>query len=340
MSEWVMDELTGNRMQRGASPALHVVKGDVDTLTRETGQNSRDQKSGKAPVKLVYTLIELSGEDKKDFLKAMDWPRLRKHLEACANDPGETGPRMRRGLAMIESEAPLRCLRIEDFGARGLQGEDFDSKKNFGLLCRAEFKTSNEGGRGGSYGLGKAVLWRFSGIATVLLSSVVQGCESKGIRLFGRTDIPSHSIPGDREYQSSGWFGARQKSKTDSTYYAEFNIRRQQARKVAASGSSFCKKQWRIRTDRGLLRTRPGRGSQPRRNWQRDRSECRKMVLAQHDRSQRLDGGGSQGGEKRSRDFQKNGRSKSRMGAFLSRAEWGHDGRHRKGARRGCGAGV
>ena len=96
-----------------------------------------------------------------------------------------------------------------------------NSKKNFGLLCRAEFKTSNEGGRGGSYGLGKAVLWRFSGIATVLLSSVVQGCESKGIRLFGRTDIPSHSIPGDREYQSSGWFGARQKSKTDSTYYAE-----------------------------------------------------------------------------------------------------------------------
>jgi hypothetical protein len=128
---------------------------------------------------------------------------------------------MRRGLATIDSEAPLRCLCIEDFGARGLEGEDFDSRKNFSLLCRAEFKTSNEGGRGGSYGLGKAVLWRFSGIATVLLSSIVQGWESKGIRVFGRTDIPSHAIPGDGEYQSSGWFGAKQKSKTDSTYYAE-----------------------------------------------------------------------------------------------------------------------
>src|SRR5262249_27659667 len=82
-------------------------------------------------------------------------------------------------------------------------------------------KTSNEGGRGGSYGLGKAVLWRFSSVATVLLSSVVQGWESKGIRVFGRTDIPSHSIPGDGDYQSSGWFGSRQKSKADSTYYAE-----------------------------------------------------------------------------------------------------------------------
>jgi hypothetical protein len=208
-------------MQRCASPALHVVKGDVDTLTRETGQNSRDQKSGKAPIKLLYTLTELNAKHKADFLKAMDWPGLRKHLEASANDAGETGPRMRRGLAIIDSDAPLRCLRIEDFGARGLQGDDFDPKKNFSLLCRAEFKTSNEGGRGGSYSLGKAVLWRFSGIATVLLSSVVEGWESKGIRVFGRTDTPSHSIPGDREYQSSGWFGTRKKSATDSTHYAE-----------------------------------------------------------------------------------------------------------------------
>jgi len=144
-----MDELTGNRMQRGASPALHVVKGDVDTLTRETGQNSRDQKAGKAPIKLLYTLIELSGKHKTDFLKSMDWPGLQKHLEACANDAGETGPRMRRGLSIVDSDAPLRCLRIEDFGARGLEGDEFDSKKNFSLLCRAEFKTSNEGGRGG-----------------------------------------------------------------------------------------------------------------------------------------------------------------------------------------------
>lgn len=49
----------------------------------------------------------------------------------------------------------------------------------------------------------------------------VHGWESKGARVFGRTDIPSHSIRGDREYQSSGWFGAKQRSKTDSTHYAE-----------------------------------------------------------------------------------------------------------------------
>src|SRR5262249_15114152 len=104
MSEWVMDKLTGNQMQRGASPAQHVVKGDVDTLTRETGQNSKDQKlKGENPVYLRYTLIELSGRNKAEFLKAMDWPILKKHLDACAADPGETGPRLRRGLDAIDS---------------------------------------------------------------------------------------------------------------------------------------------------------------------------------------------------------------------------------------------
>jgi len=222
-TEWVMDPLTGNMMQRGASPALHVVKVDVDTLARETGQNSRDQKipGKKGPIEVRYTLIELSGRHKADFLNSMDWPGLKAHLEACANETGETGPRLRRGLDTIASSAPLRCLRVEDFATRGLQGGDFDRDKNFSLLCRAEFKTPNVGGRGGSYGLGKAVLWRFSGIATVLFSSIVQGWESKGVRVFGRTDIPSHSIPGDGEYQSGGWFGARRKRPSDSSQYAE-----------------------------------------------------------------------------------------------------------------------
>jgi hypothetical protein len=223
MPEWVMDPLSGNRMQRGASPAQHVVKGDVDTLTRETCQNCKDQHlPGYGPVRVRYTLIELSSKHKSDFLAAMDWSDLREHLEACTNDAGEAGPRMRRGLAAIEaSDKPLRCLRVEDFGTRGLKGGDFDEKENFCLLCRAEFRTSSEGGRGGSYGLGKAVLWRFSGIATVLLSSVLHGSESKGIRIFGRTDIPSHTIQKNRQYESGGWFGVRKIQQSDGSAFAE-----------------------------------------------------------------------------------------------------------------------
>lgn len=226
MSEWVMDPLTGNMMLRGVGAAQQVVKGElgyVDTLAREAGQNSLDQKtSDKSTVAMRFTLIELSGKHKADFLRAMDWPGLRKHLEVCTNDPGATGPRLRRGLNAIDSGTPLRCLRIEDFGTRGLEGDDINEPhKNFHLLCRAEFKTSDEEGRGGSHGLGKAILWATSGIATVLVSSIVHGWESKGVRIFGRTDIPSHSIKGDRTYQSGGWFGTRKTKKADTSEFAE-----------------------------------------------------------------------------------------------------------------------
>lgn len=222
MAEWVMDRLSGNMMQRGASAAEHVVRGDVDTLARETGQNCKDQQLPDAgPIRVKYTLIELSGKHKRDFLDAMDWKGLKKHLTACVNDAGETGPRLRRGLEALETDKPLRCLRIEDFGTLGLQGDDFEQNKNFALLCRAEFKTSSVPGRGGSYGLGKAVLWKFSSIGTVLLSSLVNGSEHKGIRIFGRTDIPSHEIPGDAHYESDGWFGAKKVRQSDNSQFAE-----------------------------------------------------------------------------------------------------------------------
>jgi len=217
MAEWVMDPLRGNRMRRGTTrPA---VKDDVDTLAREAGQNSGDQKTGDAPVKVRYSLIELSGKHKQQFLQTMDWPRLRMHLEECTNEPGATGPRLQRGLAAVDSDRPLRCLRIEDFGARGLEGDDFDQDKNFCLLCRAEFKTSSVGGRGGSHGVGKAVYWGLSEISTVLVSSAVHGEEKRGVRVFGRTDIPSHAV-NLVDYESGGWFGAR-KTSADSSDFAE-----------------------------------------------------------------------------------------------------------------------
>jgi hypothetical protein len=217
MAEWVMDPLRGNRMRRGTTrPAIRA---DVDTLSREGGQNSKDQPSGDDPVKIRYTVLELSGRHKAEFLEAMDWLGLRAHLEACTGEPGATGTRLQRALAAFAGDQPLRCLRIDDSGTRGLEGDEFEEDKNFGLLCRAEFKTSRVSGRGGSHGQGKAVLWELSQISTVLVSSVVHGWEDRGLRIFGRTDIPSHAVRGV-DYENGGWFGRKTRA-ADNTDFAE-----------------------------------------------------------------------------------------------------------------------
>src|SRR2546430_17337715 len=102
MAEWVMDRLVGNKIQRGASPAQHVVKGEIDTLVRETLQKSKDQQSAEAkPVRVVYLLLELSGKKKKAFLDALGWARLKRHLEATTHEPGPNAMRLRRGISTI-----------------------------------------------------------------------------------------------------------------------------------------------------------------------------------------------------------------------------------------------
>ena len=212
MAQWVADKLSGNKQRRGGSSAHHVVKGPLDTLVRETLQNSKDQ-SVNGLVEVKYTLISMTGQAKAKFLKAMDWGVLKDHLEAATNDPGAITAKLRSGIAETESKKALICLRIDDLGARGLDGGEFERAKNFNLLCRAEFQTSSLAGRGGSYGLGKAVLWRYSEISTVLLSSIVEGEGAKGLRLFGRADIPAHDLKSGDEFDSGAWFGERKTGK-------------------------------------------------------------------------------------------------------------------------------
>jgi hypothetical protein len=56
--------------------------------------------------------------------------------------------------------------------------------------------------------LGKAVLWRFSVFSTVMFSSRIDGDPQAGFRLFGRTELPSHTSEEGR-WSGPGWFGNR-----------------------------------------------------------------------------------------------------------------------------------
>src|SRR4051812_32916615 len=58
---------------------------DLDSLARETGQNSGDQPAGgEATVRLVYDVIELDGNELTRFLEALKFEDLRPHLQAAA----------------------------------------------------------------------------------------------------------------------------------------------------------------------------------------------------------------------------------------------------------------
>jgi hypothetical protein len=86
-------------------------------------------------------------------------------------------------------------------------GED-DHEENFNLLCRDTLVTvDNSPSRGGSFGIGKSVLWRFSRLSSVLFSSRLSDRQKEGeFRLFGRAELPFHET-GERYWSGPGWFG-------------------------------------------------------------------------------------------------------------------------------------
>ena len=191
-----------------------TVNAGLPSLARESAQNSNDARRSRAPADLVYTLVRLTGARRDAFERAMGWDQLAPHIEAMGNASGAavTAGQLRANFDAMRRAPALTLLRIADYGCRGLGGpelttENPDDYGNFVKLCRLDLFSGKNEASGGSFGLGKAVYWRFSRIQTVLFHSVVpdDGGPS-GHRVFGVNQGVVHRL-GDKGYQGRGYFG-------------------------------------------------------------------------------------------------------------------------------------
>lgn len=208
--EWIFDPVPPSGAIAGGSATQYVFDQDIDTFVREVLQNSHDQRLpnvGQAEVD--FDLIQLTGEHRADFLQGMGWDELRLHLEGVVSNTIE-GQRIQRELDQVDESAELRLLRIHDRGTKGLVGGEDENGSNFKALCRNVLDTSEEdNSRGGSHGLGKAVLWAFSGVSTVLFSSRLDDSDPEDkdrLRFFGSSELPYHTANGD-QWSGRGWIG-------------------------------------------------------------------------------------------------------------------------------------
>lgn len=194
----------------GDDPTKHAVDHNTESFVREVLQNANDQGlDNDQPVEVTFKFVTLSGADKSEFLEALRWndglgERLKVVTEA------ERG-RGYEGLLdrLSDSESELRLLIVKDRNTTGLTGE-WDEDSNYAALVRDELYSSKQDDRaGGSYGLGKSVLWTFSGASTVIFNSRLAGTTSRHLgsqRLIARTKLPTHRLPGDdHSYQGAGW---------------------------------------------------------------------------------------------------------------------------------------
>lgn len=189
----------------------------LETLVRETGQNSLDASAG-GPIVIRYRLIELSKGNAafESFERAARLDELRTHVGAAAKHAQKFGARLRHGLTWMEGSDHLSLLRIDDYGTTGLYGDEYpvEGKQNpFAALIRNNLDTAKSASTaGGSFGLGKAVNWTCSAIMSVLVASEIDprhldGLQSSGYRVIGKSELTWHQV-GTEAFAGPGWFAS------------------------------------------------------------------------------------------------------------------------------------
>lgn len=203
--------------------ALYATPQSIPSLVRETGQNSLDAASSDEGVVMRYTLFELppSSARRAQFTNALRFENeLRPHILASSSGVRESQTSVRLASAIKELDASgsvLRVLRIEDYGAGGLRGDEFGPHGSFSALVRdVENSDKADQTAGGSFGLGAKTLWSCSKLLTVLFSSRVPERPNE-IRVIGKADLGYHAIDGQAEHGFSGpgFFGMPIQTESD-----------------------------------------------------------------------------------------------------------------------------
>jgi DNA-binding XRE family transcriptional regulator len=193
------------------NPAVFAFDADLAVLTREATQNSLDERLDRGkPVRVRYTLDELTGEHLARFLRAVQWQELQAHYDSASSAEQKVARSLRSALEALQSEKRLRLLRIDDYNAAGLTGPEYGDGRFSAVVRRLLDSHKSDRRAGGSYGLGKATLWATSGLGLVLINTTLsephEGRTHR--RVVGRLDLPWRVVDG-REYAGPAWFGER-----------------------------------------------------------------------------------------------------------------------------------
>ncbi|MEV6675559.1 helix-turn-helix transcriptional regulator [Streptomyces erythrochromogenes] len=190
--------------------AAFAFDADMSVLAREATQNALDERfDADAPVRVHYTLHELTGEHLSSFLTALQWDELRPHYDRAASAEQKVSRSLRAALDELESTNSLLLLRVDDFNANGLTGPEYQDGRFAAVVRRQLDSHKQSGGRaGGSYGLGKATLWAASRFGLVLINSTLsephEGRTER--RVIGRLDLPWRQVDGEA-FAGPAWFG-------------------------------------------------------------------------------------------------------------------------------------
>lgn len=166
-----------------ASYSRTVIEGErtisgLEIFVREVLQNSLDAaKDTNQKVTVQLRIRTLQGAALTTFFQAVNWPALKRYATAASRASSQRMDRYRFPDPAALEQGVVRVLEINESNTIGLIGpdrmireEDYrtwpgETPKAYRALCRDDARREKVSlGSGGTFGLGKAVLWRASAI--------------------------------------------------------------------------------------------------------------------------------------------------------------------------------
>lgn len=197
----------GRELGNAASFAFEA---SLATLARETAQNSLDEQVDPTqPVRLRYVIHEISGERLIRFRRALRWDALDDHYETASRLDNKVGRALAEALRTMRESGRLLLIRVDDYNASGLTGDDFEDGRFAAVVRRQLDSRKATESAGGSFGLGKATLWATSRLGLVLINSTLsvphQGRREH--RVVGRLELPWRRLQDGTAYAGPAWLG-------------------------------------------------------------------------------------------------------------------------------------
>ncbi|MFJ5800491.1 helix-turn-helix domain-containing protein [Streptomyces decoyicus] len=189
--------------------AAVAFEANLAVLAREVTQNSLDERlDPERPVRVRFTLHELTGEHLHSFLSALKWEELESHYTAAAQSRHKAGRVLAEGLRELRENASLLLLRVDDYNAAGLTGPEYGDGRYAAVVRRQLDSHKSNDRAGGSYGLRKATLWAASRLGLVLMNSTLsEAHEGRTVRrVVGRLDLPWREVD-QVAYAGPAWLG-------------------------------------------------------------------------------------------------------------------------------------
>ena len=180
----------------------HFTRAPINHLVRESIQNSIDARADSGE------LIEVSFSEVSIPTELLDAANYRRHLRSCIDiatrrDNELAVENYQHALDALNSDE-IRALRIRDTGTIGLSGRHWEALVSSQGVVH---KNDPNGVPGGSFGVGKNVVFLFSSIHAVIYSTRYANRQEGTVqKAIGRAQLMSHPTNNHRDHhQPSGW---------------------------------------------------------------------------------------------------------------------------------------